>query len=71
MMRPTDFCTHDAYCHPQYRGRPCQRHRSRSGGTHGVLNLSALESAVAQPRMTSGGTNLYPNPEKLKTDPSA
>lgn len=33
---------------------------SQSGGTHGVLNLSALESAVAQPRMTFDGTDLYP-----------
>ena len=32
----------------------------QSGGTPGVLNLSALESAVAQPRMTFGGTDLYP-----------
>ena len=33
---------------------------SQSGGTPGILNLSALESALAQPRMTFGGTDLYP-----------
>jgi death-on-curing protein len=33
---------------------------SQSGGTPGVLNLNALESALAQPRMTFGGTDLYP-----------
>lgn len=33
---------------------------SHSGGAPGVLNLSALESALAQPRMTFGGTDLYP-----------
>jgi hypothetical protein len=33
---------------------------SQSGGTPGILNLSALESALAQPRMTFGGVDLYP-----------
>jgi death-on-curing protein len=32
----------------------------QSGGTGGVTNLGALESAVAQPRMTFGGQELYP-----------
>ena len=31
-----------------------------SGGTFGILSLDALESAVAQPRMTFGGNELYP-----------
>ncbi len=33
---------------------------SKSGGTAGILNLNALESALAQPRMTFGDTDLYP-----------
>ena len=33
---------------------------SRSGGIPGILNLNALESALGQPRMTFGGTDLYP-----------
>ena len=33
----------------------------QSGGTLGVLNLSSLESALAQPRMTFGGKELYPS----------
>jgi death-on-curing protein len=33
---------------------------SQTGGTPGLLNLNALESALAQPRMTFGGTDLYP-----------
>ena len=33
---------------------------SRTGGTPGILNLSALESALAQPYMTFGGADLYP-----------
>ena len=33
---------------------------SQSGGTPGILNLSALESALAQPRMTFGDADLYP-----------
>jgi len=32
----------------------------QSGGAVGVLSLSALESALAQPRMTFGGADLYP-----------
>ncbi|GAB4218354.1 MAG: hypothetical protein OHK0012_26910 [Synechococcales cyanobacterium] len=31
-----------------------------SGGTAGVRDLGALESAIAQPRMTFGGEDLYP-----------
>ena len=33
---------------------------AQSGGAPGVLNLSALESALAQPQMTFGGNDLYP-----------
>ncbi len=33
---------------------------SQSDGTPGILNLSAVESALAQPRMTFGGVDLYP-----------
>lgn len=32
----------------------------RSGGSEGVRDLGALESAIAQPRMTFGGEDLYP-----------
>ncbi|MBI4639648.1 MAG: type II toxin-antitoxin system death-on-curing family toxin [Candidatus Tectomicrobia bacterium] len=32
----------------------------QSGGTVGIHNLSALESVLAQPRMTFGGEELYP-----------
>ena len=32
----------------------------QSGGTAGILNLGALESALIQPRMTFGGKDLYP-----------
>jgi death on curing protein len=32
----------------------------QSGGEPGVLNLGALESALAQPRMTFDGQDLYP-----------
>jgi len=32
----------------------------QSGGTPGILNLGALESALLQPRMTFGGEDLYP-----------
>lgn len=32
----------------------------QSGGSGGVRNLGALESAVAQPRMTFNGQELYP-----------
>jgi death-on-curing protein len=31
-----------------------------SGGSHGVRDLGAIESAVAQPRMSFGGDDLYP-----------
>ena len=34
---------------------------AQSGGSLGVLNLGALESALAQPRMTFGGEELYPS----------
>jgi len=41
---------------------------SQSGGTAGVLNLNALESAFAQPRMSFGDTDLYPTiPEKASS----
>lgn len=33
---------------------------AQSGGIAGILNLDALESALAQPRMTFGGEELYP-----------
>jgi death-on-curing protein len=32
----------------------------QSGGAMGVLNLPALESALAQPRMAFAGEDLYP-----------
>ena len=32
----------------------------QSGGAVGILDLGALESAVAQPRMTFNGEELYP-----------
>jgi len=32
---------------------------AQSGGALGVLNLGALESALAQPRITFGGQALY------------
>jgi death-on-curing protein len=32
----------------------------QSGGALGVLDLGALESALAQPRMKFGGEDLYP-----------
>jgi death-on-curing protein len=36
-----------------------------SGGSLGLLDLGALESATAQPRMTFQGQELYPSlPEK-------
>ena len=34
---------------------------AHSGGTAGILNLGALESALAQPRMTFAGQDLYPS----------
>lgn len=33
---------------------------AQSGGSHAIRDLGALESAVAQPRMTFGGEDLYP-----------
>lgn len=33
---------------------------AQAGGAQGVRDLGALESAVAQPRMTYGGLELYP-----------
>ena len=33
----------------------------QSGGSMGIQNLHALESALAQPRMTFGGEDLYPS----------
>ncbi len=37
----------------------------QSGGSAGLRDLGALESALAQPRMTFGGVELYPTiPEK-------
>ena len=32
----------------------------QSGGAFGIANLGTLESALAQPRMTFGGEELYP-----------
>lgn len=37
-----------------------QRIVESSGGAHGIRHLGALESAVAQPRMTFGDEELYP-----------
>lgn len=31
-----------------------------SGGSHGIRDLGVLEAAVAQPRMSFGGEDLYP-----------
>ena len=33
---------------------------AQSGGAEGLIHLSALESALAQPQMTFGGEELYP-----------
>jgi death-on-curing protein len=33
---------------------------TQSGGMFGIRNLHALESAIAQPKMTFGGAELYP-----------
>jgi death-on-curing protein len=33
---------------------------AQSGGAEGLISLSALESALAQPQMTFGGEDLYP-----------
>ena len=44
-------------------GQILELHRriiEQSGGTPGVMNLGALESAVQLPRMTFGGEDLYP-----------
>jgi death-on-curing protein len=38
-----------------------QRLLDPSGGAQGLRDLRALESAVAQPRMTFGDQDLYPN----------
>jgi len=32
-----------------------------SGGSHGIRDVSALESALAQPRATFDGVDLYPD----------
>ncbi len=32
----------------------------QSGGSKGILNLAGLEAALAQPRMTFSGSDLYP-----------
>lgn len=32
----------------------------QSGGAFGIRDLGLLESAIAQPRMTFGGEDLYP-----------
>lgn len=34
---------------------------AQSGGTEGIHDMGALESALAQPRMTFGGEDLYPS----------
>lgn len=42
-----------------------ERALEQSGGSAGLRDLGGLESALAQPRMTFGGTDLYPTlPEK-------
>ncbi len=33
----------------------------QSGGSSGIRDMGLLESAIAQPRMTFGGQDLYPN----------
>jgi death-on-curing protein len=38
-----------------------RRIMDQSGGTMDIRDLGALESALAQPRMTFGGTELYPS----------
>lgn len=37
---------------------------AQSGGADGVRDLGAVESALAQPRMTFGGQELYPSLEE-------
>ena len=47
-------------------GEVLELHRriiQQTGGASGVRNLAALESAVAQPRMTFEGKDLYPTIE--------
>ena len=34
----------------------------QSGGSFGIRDNAGIESALAQPRMTFGGEDLYPNP---------
>ena len=34
-----------------------------TGGAPGIRDFGALESAVAQPKATFGGVDLYPTPE--------
>jgi len=34
---------------------------NQSGGTLGIRDFGLLESAIAQPRMTFGGEDLYPS----------
>lgn len=38
-----------------------QRIMEQSGGLPGIRDFGALESAIAQPHMTFGGNELYPN----------
>ncbi len=38
-----------------------RRVMEQSGGSTGILSVEGLESALAQPRMTFGGQELYPN----------
>ncbi len=38
-----------------------RRVMEQTGGAVGILNLPALASALAQPRMTFGGNELYPS----------
>lgn len=47
-------------------GEVLELHRriiQQTGGASGVRSLTALESAVAQPRMTFAGKDLYPTIE--------
>ena len=37
---------------------------SQSGGSFGIRDMAAIESAVAQPKMTFGGEDLYPSLEE-------
>ena len=38
---------------------------ARTGGAEGIHDLNGLDSAIAQPRMTFGGEELYPTIEKI------